>query len=214
MKTAIGLFGIHYLDGLNHWMGWSNSVDYRQNLLNNMGYIWKDMNPTFYSSTYYSEILSELINDFNFKSLQLSKIDNKKETNVGLHWAKRNRKFKQTIKLILEDNIVYDRVILMRYDLYFKQNPFELNYKEDAINLICKGRLGDDDSICDDNFYIIPYSELQSFYDTVSGFDENMIAHYYNHHIKDFNYLIEGSYFSHELPVYSINRITINDKSV
>ena len=209
MKTAIGLFGIHYLYELNHWMDWKNCVDYRETFDNNQTHIWNGMDTTFYSSTYYSEILPQLISDFGFKSLQLAKVDNTKETDAGLNWAKRNRRFKETIKLILEDGIEYDRVILMRYDLLFKQNPFELNYKSDSINLICKAKLGDDDSVCDDNFYIIPYSELVGFYDKVCKIDEKIMAHYYNHYINDFNYLIEGAYYSHELPVYTINRISL-----
>jgi hypothetical protein len=30
MKVAVGLFGIHYIDNLNHWIGWKHGVDYRK----------------------------------------------------------------------------------------------------------------------------------------------------------------------------------------
>ena len=44
LNTAVGLFGIHYVGILNHWMGWNHTVDYKQSLSNNKNTIYKNKN--------------------------------------------------------------------------------------------------------------------------------------------------------------------------
>ena len=47
------------------------------------------------------------------------------EKEISNNWVKRNKRFKETIKLILDSDIEYDYVILTRYDVWFKQNPLK-----------------------------------------------------------------------------------------
>jgi hypothetical protein len=205
LNTAIGLFGIHYVKNLNHWMGWNHTVDYTHCLENNKETVFNHYNPSFYSSTYFSEKINELIKDYKFKSLKLKHINNKREDN----FRSKNTSVKETIKLILEDNINYDVVILMRYDMIFHQNIVDLNIDYKKINMLCQNKCGAVHDLCDDSFYLIPFNKLQEFYNTIDDIDINKSSHEYNRHIKDINYMVEGQYYSHEYSMYHIARIPL-----
>lgn len=207
MNVAVGLFGIHYQSNLSHWMNWNLSIDYKQTYENNNEKLYKKIIPTYYSSTYYSDKLQNLLDDYKFQSIKLQKIDNKIETFIGNNWKKRNKRFKETIQLILDDNIIYDYVILTRYDIMLNSYPLDLNVDWDKINVFCKSKSGNNDSLIDDNFYLLPFSELKIFYKKILNLDETIWAHEYNKFIDNFNYLIDGSYYSHEIPVYKLHRI-------
>ena len=94
----------------------------------------------------------------------------------------------------------------LRVHVWFKQNPLKLNVDYNKINVICKAKCGDDDTIIDDNFYFMPYNKLEKFYNQINLIDEKMWAHEYNKYIDDINYLIDGKYYSHEIPVYNLLR--------
>jgi hypothetical protein len=205
LNTAIGLFGIHYVGNLNHWMGWNHTVDYFHCLENNKKTIFNHYNSSFYSSTYFSEKINQLIEDYKFKGLRLKPINNKRENNVH----SKNTSVKETIKLILEDNTEYDVVILMRYDIIFHQNIIDLNINYDKINMLCQNKCGDIHDLCDDNFYLIPFNKLKEFYNIIDNIDINISSHEYNKYIKDINYMVEGQYYSHEYPMCHIARIPL-----
>lgn len=205
LTAAIGLFGIHYVKNLNHWMGWNHSVDYSNCIKNNRDTIFNHYNCTFYSVTYFSEKINQLIEDYNFKHLKLSPINNKREDN----FRSKNMSVKATIKLILEDTCNYDVVILMRYDTIFHQNIIDLNIAYDKINMLCQTKWGDVHDLCDDSFYLLPFNKLQEFYEDVKRIDINASSHWYNRHIKDINYMVDGQYYSHEYPMYHIDRIPL-----
>jgi hypothetical protein len=207
MKVAVGLFGVHYIDNLEHWANWNVCINYKNTFENNKEKLYNKIIPSYYSSTYYSDKLLNLIDDYKFKSIQLQHIDNKVEFNRNDNWKKRNKRFKETIKLILDDNIIYDYVILTRYDIQLNDYILELNVDFNKINVVCKAKSGDDYSLIDDNFYLLPYSELKGFYDTISKIDETIWGHSYNRFINNFNYLIDGSYYSHEIPTYQLFKI-------
>jgi hypothetical protein len=206
MKVAAGLFGIHYITGLQHWMYWNLLVDYKKCYENNKEFLYNDIDVDFYSSTYFSEKTIELLNDYKFTNIKLQNINNKIENEIGNNWIKRNKRFKETIKLILDSNIEYDYVILTRYDVWFKQNPLKLNVDYSKINVICKAKCGPVNTIIDDNFYFMPYGKLEQFYDKINLIDERIWAHEYDKYIDDINYLIDGNYYSHEIPVYTLLR--------
>ena len=207
MKIAIGLFGIHYQKQLIHWMpDWVLNIDYKNVLDNNKKYLYRNNHITFYSSTYFTEKLPELINDFKFKKLQLNQMQNEKNEIIQNRWIKRNKRFKETIKLILDDGVEYEYVIIQRFDLFFKKSVFyyELDYTK--LNLICKSKTADDVEYWDDNFYFLPYKLLKKFYNDLCKIPENVSSHCHNQYIKDYNYLINEAYGSHEIPIYIIDR--------
>lgn len=204
-NTAIGLFGIHYIKNLNHWMGWNHTVDYSQCIDNNKNTVFNHYSASFYSSTYFSEKINELIEDYKFKCLKLKHVDNKRQSN----YRSKNICVKETIKLILEDNIKYDIVILMRYDMIFHQNIIDLNINYDKINILCQNKCGSIHDLCDDSFYLMPFNKLQEFYDTINKIDVNKSSHEYNRYLTDINYMVEGQYYSHEYPMYHVSRIPL-----
>ena len=207
MKYAVGLFGVHYQKNLQHWMpNWIFDVNYKNVLENNKKYLYRDNNITFYASTYFSEKLPQLIEDFKFEKLQLTHMVNEKEGYLPNRWLKRNERFKETIKLILDDNIEYDYVILQRFDLFFKQSVFDYTLVSDKINLICRCKTFHEDTLSDDNFYFIPYKLLKKFYEDLFTMPINIFAHNYSKYIDNIHYLIDEAYCSHEIPIYIIDR--------
>jgi len=208
-KVAVGLFGIHYIQKLNHWMGWVHGVDYRIPYSNNQEKLYNNFNVEYYSSTYHSSIINELIYDFNFSALKLKEVDNTKYDDLKFSFIKRNRVFKETIELILNSNTLYDFVIITRYDCLFKQNFNYLNIDFNKINFLCKSKWGDVTDLADDNFYIIPYNLLNEFYKTIISIDEDASSHEYSKYFNDINYMVDGEYYSHEIKYYQINRIPL-----
>lgn len=205
MKVAVGLFGIHYIDNLNHWRGWKHGVDYRKTFHNQFTQIYSNHDVRYYSATYYSDIQNELLNDYNFTSITFREIDNTLETDPRI---KRNRVFKDTIKLILEDTSDCDLVILTRYDLHFKKNFYSLDINFDKVNFLCGPRSGQYKKrnsgyidLVDDNFYCIPRHLLQSFYDKVESIPEIMSSHQYHKWFDDYHLMIT-QWYSHNLPSY------------
>lgn len=206
-KLAIGLFGIHHLEHLKHWMNWDITVDYKFSVENFKNCLFENNIVNVYSSTYFSEKLNELINDYNFRSLKITQIDNKYEKEIGLNMKKRNKRFKETIKLILDDDIKHDYVLLTRYDIFFRKKISELNINYDKINIMWKGEWGKGNPIIDDNFYFLPYEKLQSFYDELNLIDERECSHHYDKYIKDINCILDDNYSDiNSVPTYYLTR--------
>jgi hypothetical protein len=187
-------------------MGWELTVNYKDCYKNNKDFLYNGMETDFYSSTYFSSEIEQLILDYQFKSLKLQIIDNKFEKDIKKSFVKRNKRFKETIKLILDSDITYDYVILTRYDIFFKQKPFELNVNYCNINVICGAKWGDDDTIIDDSFYFMPYSKLQEFYNAIDLIDEEICSHEYNKYISDIHRMIDDNFYSHDIPTYTLHR--------
>ncbi len=204
-RVAVGLFGVHYVEILNHWMGWKTNVDYKKTLLNNHNMLFDRFDCTFYSSTYFSEKINELILDYDFKKLKLSKINNEF---LGVHESnsRRNTIFIDTLKLILEDYVHYEYVLLTRYDLNFFDSPFDFNVNYNKINVICKSKSGNISNLIDDNFYFMPMDTFYYFYDSISKLPLMNTSHEYNKVLDGINYIIDGDYYSHEIPIYNIVR--------
>jgi len=203
MKLAIGLFGIHYISKLNHWMGWKNGVDYRKTYTNQSNLIYSKFQTKYYSATYYSDIEKELLSNYNFSNISFANIDNSSSNS----FIKRNTIFKNTVKLILDNDTDSDLVLLTRYDLGFKGGFDLFNIDYNKINFLCGNRSGNDSDLVDDNFYIIPKSLLKYFYETINEATENISSHLYHKLFKDYNFMINGWYYSHENPFYEITRV-------
>lgn len=183
LKIAVGLFGIHYIENLNFWMGGDAKTDYKDSLQNKVFYqnykisnLENDI--TYFGSTYFSNKLIELIEDYNFKKLKLSKINN----NYLYHQIERNKRFNETIELILSDDTIYDFVILTRFDVLLKEKIYEFNLNLEKVNVLYDGEW-EGYSMIDDNFYILSYDILNNFYKNLKTINENNSSHYYHHYI-------------------------------
>jgi hypothetical protein len=206
MKVAVGLFGIHYLEELNHWMNWKLRVDYEDGFENNKKILYNTIDVDFYSSTYFSEKLNNLIKDYKFTALKLQHIENILEDDINNNWKKRNKRFKETIELILNSNIQYEYVILTRYDIGFSSNPLEFNIDKEKINVTCKMFSASEPYLIDDNFYFLSYANLNNFYKEIINIDERLWAHCYHNYIDNFNFLVDGLHYTHNMPIYKFLR--------
>jgi hypothetical protein len=204
-SLAVGLFGIHYIDQINHWMGWKHSVDFKNVIENNKSKIYSNFMCSFFSSTYFSPVLDGLINEFEFTALKLRKIDNT-PCSLEQTFVKRNKIFLDTIKLILNESTSYDFVLLTRYDLIFNEYPL-LNADNTKVNLMCRAKWGNDEDLVDDNFYFMPYELLDEFYCVIKNIPITETSHNYHKYYQDFYFLDSSkSYYSHEIPTYNIIR--------
>lgn len=210
MQLAVGLFGIHHINELNHWMGWKNGVDYRETYHNQFSMLYSKFQTKYYSATYYSDIKNELMDDYNFVSVTFANIDNTESNPI----VKRNRIFKNTIKLILDDKTNWDLAILTRYDLRFKDGFYSLNIDFNKVNFLCGAKWGDDVDLVDDNIYAIPKPILKDFYEKIDKIPENVSSHQYHKWFDEHNFMIQGSWYSHENPFYEIVRIPLHSQNL
>lgn len=212
MKLAVGLFGIHYCEKLNHWCDWTQSVDYRiaiQSQQNNLYDLLNADSIDFYSATYNSELIDQLREHFKFKLLRVRTLNNTKPVDKEM-FVRRNSIFRSTVDTILTAKQDYDYVLITRYD-FFPKTPFnKFSYNLDKVNLVCKAKWGERHSLCDDNFYYMPYKLLPDFRKRIFEIPLTETSHAWNSYMSDiFHYLDENAYYSHELPHYTILRTNL-----
>jgi hypothetical protein len=198
MRLAIGLFGIHYINGLNFWLGGTSNTDYKESLENNLSFFKNfkitdsdiETEITVFSSTYYSSKLLELIDDYNIKTLKLTNITN--SSIGGVNTIQRHRRLKETIQLILDDENEYDFVILTRFDIFLKSKIYEFlsNIEEDKINVLVYNPTLCGQIMIDDNFYLLSYKILRKFYKQLNLYNEGTTSHQYCHDIGPDNFKI------------------------
>ena len=206
MKILVGLFGIHYKENLNHWMGWTPTVDYKKSIENNKEFIFNHHDCTFFASTYNSIELENLISDYNIQRIVTTDLVNI-PNDLNANWRSRNNTFKNLVKLILDSEYKeYDYILLTRFDLIFKQHITDFKFDTNSFNISSRSRCGEVSNLCDDNFYIIHSSILLEFYNQIKDLDVNMWAHDWFNYLNPINYLINDSFYSHLNPFYFINR--------
>lgn len=212
MKTAVGLFGIHYVQKLNHWMGWKHGVDFEKTVEVFKNQILKNLNPKYFISTYKSEKLSNLMKTYYpHDSILAKNLDNKIPENFNDNFTRRNSRFIEVMELILNSNQEYERVILTRFDLMFKKNAFldKLDIKENKVNFLNRTGWGENKNLCDDNFYVFSYPQFLFFYDVVKSLNLSISSHEYKNYFKEdqINYMQKELYYSHNNPFYYIYRV-------
>jgi hypothetical protein len=210
-KIAVGLFGIHYLQDLNHWCFGKHMVDYRktyENCKNNIyNLLGSDVSIDYFSATYDSAIYQELLKDYNFRRIQFNEVDNSTAIHDDEKFIRRNKIFKKTIELMIDPEYDYDFALITRYDMRMKVKINSLSFDFDKVNVFYKAKWnGYDEELIDDNFYYMPYNKLQDFYNKMLTIPENITSHLWGKYLTDLHMVVDGSYYSHESPVYNINR--------
>ena len=204
MKIAAALFGMHYNQDYDHWCFGKTKLDYRRVIKNNQQVLWSNNEFTsvdFYGSTYDSPVIDQLKQDYNFKEVLIHNFDNGPGSVVC-----RNRRFIEVLNLVKKNYQDYDYTVVTRFDLYFIDNPFAKNVVADRVNVLYRAKWGDDDSICDDCFYYIPRLKFLEFVECIANLSIDTHSHTYNQHYGDFHYMVDGCYYSHQSPIYHINR--------
>jgi hypothetical protein len=214
MRIALILFGISYVESIQHWTGNLFKVDYKESLQNYKEYIWKyfkNYNIDVFFSTYQSEKSKELLNDYKplahhfFPSLNY--ITNFKRIGKNSNIIKA---IEITLNYSKKKHIQYDLCIITRFDLLF-QIPFEktslhLNMFNNTSELETQTR------ICD-NFYIFPGHMLEKLFKIIKDYGIAGNHHFLKYKIlKHFkiNYIYNEKTNISKLHFYKINRIPIN----
>ena len=169
MKLAVLFFGISiendYIRPCSN--GESINIDYKISLKNYKEYIFDHFKNKGYeidiffstnpSST--KEEQDELIN--TFKPINYTFVNNEKDNYLSKH-----KKLCSVTKLCLDSNIIYDNVLLTRFDLLFKKNFNSVNIDMNKFNLVTV--LENPKVVCD-NLYIMPYKMLDIFYKIIEN---------------------------------------------
>lgn len=208
MRLAVGLFGIHFVEDLNHWANWTTSTDYRKTYQNNRDNIYscfKDTTIDYFSATYHSPVVIQLEKDYKFHEVRYFELDS--STPIGNEmFTRRNQIFKRTIELILDSKSTYDCVLITRYDMLMKKKIDIELFNYDKVNVFYQAKWGSEHDLCDDNFYFMSRSKLEKFYNDVCALSEEISSHRWSRHLPDLHYMYPGSYYSHESTLYAICR--------
>jgi len=212
-KIAVGFFGISYRENYNHWMGWSTNIDwnktnYKDSLLRLLKESDNEVHHFF--STYHSEKENELLSELKPRDYKFTDFVCNKN-NKGWIIDRHNR-FKETINLFTED---YDYYIMTRFDLSFNyEKLLECEIKDSGVNVTSKHGIGEDTELICDYFYVFNGCVLKDFQHFINNLpkleDTTDIGYYHKLHRYEnspkFNYMIDGSYYSHNCPVWKIMR--------
>jgi hypothetical protein len=206
-NIAVGFFGISYLKEYNHWMSWKTNPDWRKsNYKTTLYEILAERNNKIdhYFSTYHHELEQELIDFYRPKNYLFNEFEN------GKRGISRHKRFTETIGLF-ENN--YDYYIMTRFDIYFKyEQLLNCNISNSSINVTSKHGCGNDMNLLCDSFYFFNNSMLdifKCFLENIEVGEEEGFAYHILHrkpNAPDFSYMIEGSYYSHNCPVWTIIR--------
>lgn len=207
-KIAAGLFGIHYKEGYNHWMGWVTNIDWKTS--NYKDTVLKLLNESgnrvdHYFSTYESPKSGDLLLDFTPIKYKFTPFGSNKPTNKTPSVFRHNR-FKETLNLIPEG---YDYYLITRFDLKFSpEHLLQAEVNDDAVNVSSRWCSGDKcDDVCD-NFYIISNRYFNIFKDFINNIPEHTCYHTINRmdNKPEISFMIEGEYYSHTCPMYQTLR--------
>jgi hypothetical protein len=206
-NIAVGLFGISYRENYNHWMGWKTNPDWRKtNYKHTLYKILKDNNNNVdhFFSTYHHEAEQELLSDFKPKAYKLNNFDS------GSWVYYRHCRFKETLDLF---DTNYDYYIMTRFDLSFiVEGLFRCQIESESINVTSKHGYGNDTELACDYFYVFDKSMLDSFRLFINTLppDNGDLCYYHKLHrypnCPNFSYMIDGSYYSHNCPVWKLVR--------
>jgi hypothetical protein len=205
-KLALIFFGISYHKNFNHWTGRNYCIDFRKSYENYKEYIYDHFHKLGYKVDVYfatnnlDELdINELINMYVPKSYVM--VDN--DNNV---YKSRNSKLLAAIKCCLDSKVEYETCLITRFDLLFQKDFGDSNIDFDKINIV--SLLESPNLICD-NFYLLPYKLLHSFYDLVQknqyGRFHDMLCNILK--ISDVNYILNENNYVKELSFYKIVRV-------
>jgi len=141
-------------------------IDYTKSIDNYKKYIYKYFNNLGYDIDVFlctndidnDEIKNNIIQHYNpIKYLFVNNLANKTKS--------RNTKLKYAVELCKNSKIKYDLVLITRFDLIFNKNFDEINIDFTKINIV--SLLEKPNLICD-NFYLLPFTQLNMFYKLIN----------------------------------------------
>lgn len=168
-KLAILFFGKHFhKDYYNRINRIRVNIDYRYSIDNYREFIYNYFQSIFdeidtYICTDKSPMLDQLILDYHPKKINIME-------------KHRNQKIISVIDLCLNSNIVYDTILITRFDLLFNKKFDTVNIDYSTINIVTQLER----SAIDDNLYILPFDKLSLFKQIVVSHKSDNL-----HFIKD-----------------------------
>lgn len=206
-NIAVGLFGISYKNDYDHWMGWKTNPDWRKTNYKDTLYktlIENNNQVDHFLSTYHHEAEDALLSDFKPKAYKFN------DFTAGSWVYYRHCRFKEALNLF---DPTYDYYIMTRFDMSFIMDGLSRCKVEDkSINVTSKHGYGGDTELSCDYFYMFDRSMLDTFRIFIDNLppDNGDFCYYHKLHrynnCPKFSYMIDGSYYSHNCPVWILVR--------
>ncbi len=202
-RACVCLRGVHYLQISNYKTDFRNSSDKIKECVID-ALLDKGYDVDVICLTYESEILDELKNVY--KPVHVSTLPSSERVN-GSNWHRQCIFHLMSVRAIREceaqTNAQYDLIVNIRYDLLLNTKITDMNVDFTRMNITYRHASGN----CDDNIFIFPRSELDSFEQAFHKlFSEHRITHEFNHAYSDskINYIVDV--VDHE-KYWKLNRI-------
>ncbi len=209
MKLALLIRGITYKENHIHFSKNMYTIDYKLNyktLINQTINTLKELYELdIYISTYKNDKYTneEIINDFSPKSSVFIDDNTKQQLDC----------IQEGLNLIKKSNILYDFIIITRFDLELKQNILDLPYKLDKFNFIWYEM--SKDNLVGDCMFFFNGKYLDIFIKAVTECPYRAVAHYIKNYTdkllkkEDINILFDYQWSNsdtYENPLYKIIR--------
>lgn len=173
-KMAIMFFGISYLENYNYR---NSNIDFRLSVDNYKEFIFNYFKNKYNIDVFIAtniiddDIYNQIIQIYNPIKIKCCE-------NLNTNLLSRQHKITSVIQLCKEYskeyNINYDLCLITRFDLLFKIPLNQISFNYNTINIT--SQLNIPNAICD-NFYLLPFNYLSSFYNIINKNE-------YNHFIK------------------------------
>ena len=209
-RMALLFFGIHYLENMNHWKGAIKNIDfslYYKNINDKLiEYFSKKFEIDIFFCTNRSKKLNKLIECYKPKRYYL--VDN--DVN---HIISKNKKVLKALECCInyqkDNRILYDNIILTRFDILFEKTFSGIDYNKLNLVSILEYKF----SICD-NFYLFPQKYLEQFYSIFKTYKKT------NSHVfkvlfektMDINYICNEETDINSLSFYSLHKFDDDKK--
>ena len=211
-RMALLFFGIHYLENMNHWKGAIKNIDfslYYKNINDKLiEYFSKKFEIDIFFCTNRSKKLNKLIECYKPKRYYL--VDN--DVN---HIISKNKKVLKALECCInyqkDNRILYDNIILTRFDILFEKTFSGIDYNKLNLVSILEYKF----SICD-NFYLFPQKYLEQFYSIFKTYKKT------NSHVfkvlfektMDINYICNEETDINSLSFYSLHKFDDDKKNL
>ncbi|MBA43200.1 MAG: hypothetical protein CMF62_04215 [Magnetococcales bacterium] len=217
-RLAVCLFGIAHKDGYKHFNKKMYKIDYQESLNNYREqildyFIKKNYEVDYFYSTYSSS-----------KDQKLSTDIKPKRSVILTNWIRnrifsRNTHFINSLKSCIEysrdTGVMYDHILIIRFDLLIKESLDSVNFNPDKLNLVS---ILEKPNLIDDNIYLLPF-DLANGLLKVAIKNKSKMYHFIKNDLEEefqeINYLKNDKVSVPDLSYYDIVRnIHINKNNI
>lgn len=212
-KIALILKGVHFMNNYKHHSGLLAHIDWSLTKENIKKYFIDDAlkqghTVDVYISTYEGHCVPDIIEYYKPKECMLFSFGNVNQVYLT----------KEILKHKSLQEGEYDFHIVTRFDLFIKQNIYDLFQLDTLENRLCVPWIETNEGLIGDCIMVVPKGLLGTFIHILDQYyqEQHLSFHYLSKHIKDIKYMIDGIHDSNSdkqvNPIYHITRCIVTNK--